>query len=77
VRAQPDCRSQLGGEEPGRKAMAIVSTMVGALLLSRTVNDERLSKRFLQAAAESVLTGSPAGDAQPGARRQGRAPGHA
>jgi TetR/AcrR family transcriptional regulator, transcriptional repressor for nem operon len=47
---------EAGGEEPGGKAMAIVSTMVGALLLSRTVNDEWLSKRFLQAAAESVLT---------------------
>ncbi len=35
---------------PGGKAMAILSTMVGALLLSRVVNDERLSKRFLQAA---------------------------
>jgi hypothetical protein len=43
-----------GGEEPGGKAMAILSTMVGAVLLARAVNDERLSKRFLQAAAESV-----------------------
>ena len=60
---------EAGGEEPGRKAMAIVSTMVGALLLSRTVNDERLSKRFLQAAAESVLTGLPAGDARQGPRQ--------
>ena len=46
------------GEEPSGKAMAILSTMVGAVLLSRAVNDERLSKRFLQAAAESVLTAS-------------------
>jgi TetR/AcrR family transcriptional repressor of nem operon len=46
------------GEEPGGKAMAIISTMVGAVLLARAVNDERLSKRFLQAAAESVLNGS-------------------
>jgi TetR/AcrR family transcriptional repressor of nem operon len=44
--------------------MAILSTMVGAVLLSRAVNDKRLSKRFLQAAAESVLMGSSAGDAQ-------------
>jgi TetR/AcrR family transcriptional regulator, transcriptional repressor for nem operon len=57
-------------EEPGDdRAMAILSTMVGAVLLSRAVNDEQLSKRFLQAAAESVLTGSSAGDAQPGARQ--------
>ena len=51
-------------EESTGKAMAILSTMVGAVLLSRIVNDERLSKRFLQAAAESVLMGSSAGDAQ-------------
>ncbi len=55
------------GEEPGGKAMAILSTMAGALLLSRAVNDEHLSKRFLQAAAESVLTASSA--AQPGPRQ--------
>ena len=42
------------GEVPDGKAMAILSTMVGAVLLSRAVNDEHLSKRFLQAAAESV-----------------------
>jgi TetR/AcrR family transcriptional repressor of nem operon len=35
--------------------MAILSTMVAAMLLSRAVNDKRLSKRILQAAAESVL----------------------
>lgn len=36
--------------------MAILSTMVAALL-SRAVNDERLSERFPQAAAESALMG--------------------
>jgi TetR/AcrR family transcriptional repressor of nem operon len=51
------------GEEPDGKAMAILSTMVGALILSRVVNDESLSKRFLQAAADSVQTASSAGDA--------------
>jgi TetR/AcrR family transcriptional regulator, transcriptional repressor for nem operon len=54
------------GEEPNGKAMAILSTMVGALILSRTVNDERLSKRFLQAAAKSVRTTSSASDAAQG-----------
>jgi TetR/AcrR family transcriptional repressor of nem operon len=54
------------GEEPGGKAMAILSTMVGAVLLSRAVNDKRLSKRFLQAAAESVLMASSAGDGSAG-----------
>jgi TetR/AcrR family transcriptional repressor of nem operon len=57
------------GEEPGGKAMAILSTMAGALLLSRAVNDEHLSKRFLQAAAESVMAASSAGDAQLGPRQ--------
>src|SRR5947199_1054256 len=53
------------GEEPSGKAMAILSTMVGAVVLSRAVNDEQLSKQFLQAAAESLM-GSSAGAAQQG-----------
>jgi TetR/AcrR family transcriptional repressor of nem operon len=43
--------------------------MVGAVLLSRVVNDEWLSKRFLQAAANSVRMASSAGDAQQGPRQ--------
>ncbi|AZO07457.1 MULTISPECIES: TetR/AcrR family transcriptional regulator [unclassified Mesorhizobium] len=39
------------------KAMAILSTMVGAVILSRAVNDEGLSEQFLQAAAESIRAG--------------------
>lgn len=54
---------------PDGKAMAILSTMVGAVLLSRAVNDERLSKQFLQAAADSVVARSSADDVQP-SRRQ-------
>jgi len=42
-------------KEPSSKAMAILSTMVGAVVLSRAVNDEQLSKQFLQAAAKSVM----------------------
>ena len=57
---------EAGGEEPGGKAMAILSTMVGAVLLSRAVNDEQLSKRFLQAAAGSVLMGPSTDAAQQG-----------
>lgn len=57
------------GGEPGGKAMAVLATMVGAVLLSRAVDDEQMSKRFLQAAAESVLTTAPAGGARPGARQ--------
>jgi TetR/AcrR family transcriptional repressor of nem operon len=55
-------------ELPGGKAMAALSTMVGAVVLSRAVNDEHLSKQFLQAAANSVLTASSARDARWGAR---------
>jgi TetR/AcrR family transcriptional repressor of nem operon len=55
-------------EAASNKAMTILSTMVGAVMLSRVVNDERLSKQFLQAAADSVLTASSAGDAQHGPR---------
>jgi TetR/AcrR family transcriptional repressor of nem operon len=54
---------EAAGEEPSR-AMAILSTMVGAVVLSRAVNDEQLSKQFLEAASESVLTGSSACDHQ-------------
>ena len=57
------------GEESDGKAMAVLSTMVGAVLLSRAVNDKQLSKRFLQAAAESVLMVSSAGDAKQGRRQ--------
>lgn len=57
------------GEEPGGKAMAILSIMVGAVVLSRAVNDKRLSKQFLQAAAEGVLTGLSARDAHHGSRQ--------
>src|SRR6266700_1019066 len=56
------------GKEPGGKAMAILSTMVGAMVLSRAVNDEQLSKQFLQAAAKSVM-GLSAGAGQKGQLR--------
>lgn len=46
--------------EPSSKALAILSTMVGALVLSRAVNNKRLSKQFLQAAARNVRAGLPA-----------------
>ncbi len=42
------------GEEPKGKAMAILSTMVGALTLSRVVNDPDLAQAFLDAAGEQV-----------------------
>jgi hypothetical protein len=58
--------AETDGEEPNGKAMAILSTMVGALILSRAVDDERLSKRFLQAAANGVLMASSASNAPQG-----------
>jgi TetR/AcrR family transcriptional regulator, transcriptional repressor for nem operon len=48
------------GGDSTDKAMAILSTMVGALVLSRAVNNKRLSKRFLQTAAKDVLVRSSA-----------------
>lgn len=53
-----------GVEEHSGKAMAILSTMVGAVVLSRAVNDESLSTHLLQAAAESVLKEATEGDSQ-------------
>ena len=68
IKGHLEILGRLIGESDGEsiKAMAILSTMVGAVVLSRAVNDERLSKQFLQAAAKSVLMGSPASDAQQG-----------
>ncbi len=42
------------GEQPKGKAMAILSTMLGALTLSRLVNDPDLAEAFLDAAAQQV-----------------------
>jgi TetR/AcrR family transcriptional repressor of nem operon len=38
-----------------KRAMAIASTMIGAIVLSRSVNDETLSKAILDAAAQDIL----------------------
>ena len=47
--------SKANGEERSHgKAMAILSTMVGALTLARVVNDPDLAQSFLDAAADSV-----------------------
>jgi TetR/AcrR family transcriptional regulator, transcriptional repressor for nem operon len=42
------------GEETDGKAMAVLSTMVGALILSRVVNDPDLAQAFLDAGAQQV-----------------------
>ena len=46
--------SKADSQEKRGKAMAILLTMVGALTLSRVVNDPRLAQAILDAAAESV-----------------------
>jgi TetR/AcrR family transcriptional repressor of nem operon len=43
-----------GNKKPGGKAMATLSMMVGALMLSRVVNDPDFAQSFLDAAAEQV-----------------------
>ncbi|THK35318.1 TetR/AcrR family transcriptional regulator [Ensifer sp. MPMI2T] len=45
------------GDDVRDRSIVALSTMVGALVLSRAVDDERLSRRFLQAAADGVLEG--------------------
>jgi TetR/AcrR family transcriptional regulator, transcriptional repressor for nem operon len=46
--------TQAGGEESERKAMAILSTMVGAMTLSRVVNDPHLAQALLDAATDQI-----------------------
>jgi len=52
--------STLAARPPGWAARG------GAVLLSRAINDQHLSKQFLKAAAESVLMASSASGAQQG-----------
>ena len=46
--------AKTNGEKSKGKAMAILSTMVGALMLSRVVNDPDLAQALLKAAAKQV-----------------------
>ena len=46
--------AETNGEQPNGKAMAILSIMVGALTLSRVVNDPDLARAVLEAAAKQV-----------------------
>lgn len=47
------------GKEPQGKAMAILATMVGALTLSRVVNDPSLAQAFLETAVKQVREAIP------------------
>lgn len=51
---------EAAAEATRARVMAMLATMVGAMVLARAVNDEDLSKQFLQAAADSVLAASAA-----------------
>lgn len=46
--------AKTGGEEARGKAMAILATMIGAITLSRVVNDPDLAQALLDAAGEQV-----------------------
>ena len=46
--------AETNGSEPKGKAMAVLSTMVGALTLSRVVNDPDLAQAFLDTAAQQI-----------------------
>lgn len=46
--------AKTGGEESRGKAMAILATMIGAVTLSRVVNDPDLAQALLDAAGEQV-----------------------
>lgn len=48
----------LEGDDVRRRAIAAVSEMVGALLISRAVSDEALSEEVLAAARENVAAGA-------------------
>lgn len=67
VRAHLAQMAEILGESdgPGSKAMTILATMVGAMVLSRAVNDEGLSRQLLQSARESILAGHGVAEAAP------------
>ena len=46
--------AETNGSEPKGKAMAVLSMMVGAVTLSRVVNDPDLAQAFLDAAAQQI-----------------------
>ncbi|MBU2607313.1 MAG: TetR/AcrR family transcriptional regulator [Alphaproteobacteria bacterium] len=66
IRGLIESLGQLIGESGDQRvtgnAMAVLSTMTGAVILSRAVNDKKLSEQILQAAAESIRPSATAGD---------------
>jgi TetR/AcrR family transcriptional repressor of nem operon len=49
-------------ERQRRQALATISTMVGAVILARAVNDKALSAEVLEAARSAVLPAIVAGE---------------
>ncbi len=49
-----NCLMTPGASNPSGKAMAILSLMVGAVTLSRIMEDENTSQGILDAAAEEI-----------------------
>jgi TetR/AcrR family transcriptional repressor of nem operon len=54
LRVLDDMMDDTKSSDPANKAMAILSLMVGAVTLSRILEDENLSRGFLDAAAREV-----------------------
>jgi TetR/AcrR family transcriptional regulator, transcriptional repressor for nem operon len=61
---------EASGKEPNEKAMVILSTMIGALILARAVNDADLAQAFLDTADDQVRAIVDAKES--GARRSSR-----
>ena len=53
-----DC---LSGDNAAEQSVALLSTMVGALVLARSVSDPELSQRLLKTARQQLLEQVPAG----------------
>lgn len=62
IEAHLDILDSLLAQEPDQatrdESIAAMATMVGALLISRVVTDPALSRRFLEASAQSIIAGS-------------------
>lgn len=76
IKTQLDTLDELVTPGPGEstrdKSIVTLATMVGALVLSRAVEDERLSKRFLRAVTDALLRDAPEGDAGQGREQERR-----
>ncbi|MBS9476890.1 TetR/AcrR family transcriptional regulator [Ancylobacter radicis] len=65
---EADAEGSEGGQA-NSKAMAVLATMVGAVLLARAVNDKEMSRQFLEAAADSVMNQTAAAPPGPQPRQ--------